>query len=86
MASKGLALVYEMGGEQDQQELVSTLVETLMTGKRSVPVVAQHPVVVPAFSCSLLTLVFVFVDRVKHALSENTEVFQGEGLGKTPDG
>ncbi|XP_035992752.1 proteasome adapter and scaffold protein ECM29 [Fundulus heteroclitus] len=57
VASKGLGLVYEMGGEADQQELVSTLVETLMTGK-----------------------------RVKHAVSEDTEVFQGEGLGKTPDG
>lgn len=34
VASKGLGLVYELGGEQDQQELVSTLVETLMTGKR----------------------------------------------------
>ncbi|XP_008315268.1 proteasome adapter and scaffold protein ECM29 isoform X2 [Cynoglossus semilaevis] len=57
VASKGLGLVYEMGGEADQQELVSTLVETLMTGK-----------------------------RVKHAVSEETEVFQGDGLGKTPDG
>uniref|UniRef100_A0A3B5ATH9 Ecm29 proteasome adaptor and scaffold n=1 Tax=Stegastes partitus TaxID=144197 RepID=A0A3B5ATH9_9TELE len=57
VASKGLGLVYEMGGEGDQQELVSTLVETLMTGK-----------------------------RVRHAVSEDTEVFQGEGLGKTPDG
>uniref|UniRef100_A0A672GTF9 Ecm29 proteasome adaptor and scaffold n=1 Tax=Salarias fasciatus TaxID=181472 RepID=A0A672GTF9_SALFA len=57
VASKGLGLVYEMGGEGDQQELVSTLVETLMTGK-----------------------------RVKHAVSDDTEVFQGEGLGKTPDG
>uniref|UniRef100_A0A8C9YF89 Ecm29 proteasome adaptor and scaffold n=1 Tax=Sander lucioperca TaxID=283035 RepID=A0A8C9YF89_SANLU len=57
VASKGLGLVYEMGGEDDQQELVSTLVETLMTGK-----------------------------RVKHTFSEDTEVFQGEGLGKTPDG
>ncbi|XP_038148704.1 proteasome adapter and scaffold protein ECM29 [Cyprinodon tularosa] len=57
VASKGLGLVYEMGGEADQQELVSTLVETLMTGK-----------------------------RVKHAVSEDTEVFQGESLGKTPDG
>nr|XP_015809709.2 proteasome adapter and scaffold protein ECM29 [Nothobranchius furzeri] len=57
VASKGLGLVYEMGGEADQQELVSTLVETLMTGK-----------------------------RVRHAVSEDTEVFQGEGLGKTPDG
>uniref|UniRef100_A0A3B3YWF8 Ecm29 proteasome adaptor and scaffold n=1 Tax=Poecilia mexicana TaxID=48701 RepID=A0A3B3YWF8_9TELE len=57
VASKGLGLVYEMGGEADQQELVSTLVETLMTGK-----------------------------RVKHAVSEDTEVFQGEDLGKTPDG
>uniref|UniRef100_A0A4W6G8B0 Ecm29 proteasome adaptor and scaffold n=1 Tax=Lates calcarifer TaxID=8187 RepID=A0A4W6G8B0_LATCA len=57
VASKGLGLVYEMGGENDQHELVSTLVETLMTGK-----------------------------RVKHAVSEDTEVFQGEGLGKTPDG
>uniref|UniRef100_A0A8C7ZSZ0 Ecm29 proteasome adaptor and scaffold n=1 Tax=Oryzias sinensis TaxID=183150 RepID=A0A8C7ZSZ0_9TELE len=57
VASKGLGLVYEMGGEQDQQELVSTLVETLMTGR-----------------------------RVKHELSEETEVFQGQGLGKTPDG
>ncbi|XP_047434577.1 proteasome adapter and scaffold protein ECM29 [Mugil cephalus] len=57
VASKGLGLVYEMGGEADQQELVSTLVETLMTGK-----------------------------RVKHAVSQDTEVFQGEGLGKTPDG
>ncbi|XP_074545554.1 proteasome adapter and scaffold protein ECM29 [Halichoeres trimaculatus] len=57
VASKGLGLVYEMGGESDQQKLVSTLVETLMTGK-----------------------------RVKHAVSEDTEVFQGEGLGKTPDG
>lgn len=34
VASKGLGLVYEMGGEGDQQQLVSTLVETLMTGKR----------------------------------------------------
>ncbi|XP_068607533.1 proteasome adapter and scaffold protein ECM29 [Brachionichthys hirsutus] len=57
VASKGLGLVYELGGEDDQQKLVSTLVETLMTGK-----------------------------RVKHAVSEDTEVFQGEGLGKTPDG
>ncbi|XP_076026432.1 proteasome adapter and scaffold protein ECM29 isoform X2 [Genypterus blacodes] len=57
VASKGLGLVYEMGGEGDQKELVSTLVETLMTGK-----------------------------RIKHAVSEDTEVFQGEGLGKTPDG
>ncbi|XP_053711143.1 proteasome adapter and scaffold protein ECM29-like [Synchiropus splendidus] len=57
VASKGLGLVYEMGGEKDQQELVSTLVETLMTGK-----------------------------RVKHAVSEDTQVFQGEGIGKTPDG
>ncbi|CAB1445956.1 unnamed protein product, partial [Pleuronectes platessa] len=57
VASKGLGLVYEMGGEDDQHELVSTLVETLMTGK-----------------------------RVKHAVAEDTEVFQGEGLGKTPDG
>uniref|UniRef100_A0A3B4TGR9 Ecm29 proteasome adaptor and scaffold n=1 Tax=Seriola dumerili TaxID=41447 RepID=A0A3B4TGR9_SERDU len=57
VASKGLGLVYEMGGEADQHELVSTLVETLMTGK-----------------------------RVKHAVSQDTEVFQGEGLGKTPDG
>ncbi|KAJ0047308.1 hypothetical protein NL108_005076, partial [Boleophthalmus pectinirostris] len=57
VASKGLGLVYEMGEEKDQQELVSTLVETLMTGK-----------------------------RVKHTVSEDTEVFQGENLGKTPDG
>ncbi|XP_041640941.1 proteasome adapter and scaffold protein ECM29 [Cheilinus undulatus] len=57
VASKGLGLVYEMGGEVDQQQLVSTLVETLMTGK-----------------------------RVKHSVSEDTEVFQGESLGKTPDG
>ena len=34
VASKVLGLVYELGNEQDQQELVSTLVETLMTGKR----------------------------------------------------
>ncbi|XP_056135583.1 proteasome adapter and scaffold protein ECM29 [Lampris incognitus] len=57
VASKGLGLVYEMGGEGDQQELVSTLVETLMTGK-----------------------------RVKHAVSDDTEVFQGDTLGKAPDG
>ncbi|KAG7272777.1 hypothetical protein CRUP_036837, partial [Coryphaenoides rupestris] len=57
VASKGLGLVYEMGGEADQQELVSTLVETLMTGKRA-----------------------------KHAVSDDTEVFQGEALGKAPDG
>uniref|UniRef100_H3CEP2 Ecm29 proteasome adaptor and scaffold n=1 Tax=Tetraodon nigroviridis TaxID=99883 RepID=H3CEP2_TETNG len=43
--------------EHDQQDFVSTLVETLMTGK-----------------------------RVKHAVAENTEVFQGDSLGKTPDG
>ena len=34
VASKGLGVVYELGNEQYQQELVSTLVETLMTGKR----------------------------------------------------
>ncbi|TKC45166.1 hypothetical protein EI555_020279, partial [Monodon monoceros] len=57
VASKGLGLVYELGNEQDQQELVSTLVETLMTGKRT-----------------------------KHEVSGETVVFQGGGLGKTPDG
>ncbi|MFT7807466.1 proteasome-associated protein ECM29 homolog [Arapaima gigas] len=57
VASKGLGLVYELGTEQDQQELVSTLVETLMTGKRT-----------------------------KHAVSEDTEVFQEGSLGKAPDG
>ncbi|XP_040217375.1 proteasome adapter and scaffold protein ECM29 isoform X2 [Rana temporaria] len=35
VASKGLGLVYELGTEQDQQELVSILVDTLMTGKRA---------------------------------------------------
>ncbi|XP_040273233.1 proteasome adapter and scaffold protein ECM29 [Bufo bufo] len=35
VASKGLGLVYELGSEQDQQELVSVLVDTLMTGKRA---------------------------------------------------
>lgn len=34
----------------------------------------------------ILTISFVFKNRVKHAVSESTEVFQGEGLGKTPDG
>uniref|UniRef100_A0A8C8RIP8 Ecm29 proteasome adaptor and scaffold n=1 Tax=Pelusios castaneus TaxID=367368 RepID=A0A8C8RIP8_9SAUR len=34
VASKGLGLVYELGSEQDQQELVTMLVDTLMTGKR----------------------------------------------------
>lgn len=46
--------------------------------------------------CNKLTIVsciglivkslFFFVNRVKHAVSGDTEVFQGEGLGKTPDG
>uniref|UniRef100_A0A4W3HWX3 Ecm29 proteasome adaptor and scaffold n=1 Tax=Callorhinchus milii TaxID=7868 RepID=A0A4W3HWX3_CALMI len=57
VASKGLGLVYELGSEQDQRELVSILVETLMTGKRT-----------------------------KQRLTEETEVFQGTSLGKTPDG
>ncbi|XP_058024517.1 proteasome adapter and scaffold protein ECM29 isoform X1 [Ahaetulla prasina] len=57
VASKGLGLVYELGNEQDQQELVTTLVETLMTGKRA-----------------------------KHEVSGETVMFQGSGLGKTPDG
>ncbi|KAF4804062.1 proteasome-associated protein ECM29 [Turdus rufiventris] len=35
VASKGLGLIYELGNEQDQQELVTTLVDTLMTGKRA---------------------------------------------------
>ncbi|KAE8632216.1 hypothetical protein XENTR_v10001477 [Xenopus tropicalis] len=35
VASKGLGLVYELGSDQDQQELVSILVDTLMTGKRA---------------------------------------------------
>ncbi|NXY77764.1 ECM29 protein, partial [Glareola pratincola] len=35
VASKGLGLIYELGSEQDQQELVTTLVDTLMTGKRA---------------------------------------------------
>lgn len=34
VASKGLGLIYELGSEQDQQELVTTLVDTLMTGRR----------------------------------------------------
>ncbi|NXQ55389.1 ECM29 protein, partial [Anthoscopus minutus] len=35
IASKGLGLIYELGSEQDQQELVTTLIDTLMTGKRA---------------------------------------------------
>ncbi|KAM8983778.1 proteasome adapter and scaffold protein ECM29 isoform 3-T3 [Ara ararauna] len=35
VASKGLGLIYELGSEEDQQELVTTLVDTLMTGKRA---------------------------------------------------
>ncbi|KAJ7417539.1 proteasome-associated protein ECM29 isoform X2 [Willisornis vidua] len=35
VASKGLGLIYELGSEQDQQELVTMLVDTLMTGKRA---------------------------------------------------
>lgn len=27
-----------------------------------------------------------FVNRAKHAVSQDTEVFQGESMGKTPDG
>ncbi|XP_063151047.1 proteasome adapter and scaffold protein ECM29 [Candoia aspera] len=57
VASKGLGLVYELGNEQDQQELVTTLVETLMTGK-----------------------------RIRHEVTGETVMFQGSGLGKTPDG
>lgn len=57
VASKGLGLIYELGSEQDQQELVTTLAEALMTGK-----------------------------RVKHDVTGDTVVFQGSGLGKTPDG
>lgn len=93
MASKGLGLVYEMGGEADQQTLVSTLVEALMTGKRSV----SHGVdgwrnkvrelqEVKVYSEHVAKLLLYFYIRVKHAVSEDTEVFQGEGLGKTPDG
>lgn len=39
-----------------------------------------------AFCWSILTLPFVLVNRVRRAVSENTEVFQGDSLGKTPDG
>ncbi|MBZ3878380.1 Proteasome-associated protein ECM29-like protein [Sciurus carolinensis] len=45
VASKGLGLVYELGSEQDQQELVSLLVETLMTGKRAKHEVSGETVV-----------------------------------------
>uniref|UniRef100_A0A673VCA3 Proteasome adapter and scaffold protein ECM29 n=1 Tax=Suricata suricatta TaxID=37032 RepID=A0A673VCA3_SURSU len=45
VASKGLGLVYELGDEQDQQELVSTLVETLMTGRRAKHEVSGETVV-----------------------------------------
>lgn len=34
----------------------------------------------------ILTISFACANRVKHAVAENTEVFQGDGLGKTPDG
>ncbi|CAH3027447.1 unnamed protein product [Porites evermanni] len=34
VASKGLGLVYEHGGEENKQELVSLLVDTLATGRR----------------------------------------------------
>ena len=34
VASKGLGLVYEHGGGENKDELVSLLVDTLMTGRR----------------------------------------------------
>lgn len=34
VASKGLGLVYEHGGGENKEELVSLLVDTLMTGRR----------------------------------------------------
>lgn len=30
--------------------------------------------------------IIMFSVRVKHAVSHDTEVFQGEDMGKTPDG
>nr|XP_032808549.1 proteasome adapter and scaffold protein ECM29 [Petromyzon marinus] len=57
VASKGLALVYEHGTDDDRKQLVSILVETLMTGKRK-----------------------------PQAVTQDTEIFPGEGVGKTPEG
>ena len=34
VASKGLGLVYEHGGEENKRELVSLLVDTLASGRR----------------------------------------------------
>ena len=34
VASKGLGLVYELGGEERKEELVKLLVDTLMSGRR----------------------------------------------------
>lgn len=34
----------------------------------------------------IVKFLIILANRVKHAVSEDTEVFQGEGLGKTPDG
>ncbi|XP_038626132.1 proteasome adapter and scaffold protein ECM29 isoform X2 [Tachyglossus aculeatus] len=50
VASKGLGLVYELGNEKDQQELVATLVDTLMTGKRAKHEVSGETVVFQGMS------------------------------------
>ena len=34
VASKGLGLVYELGGEERREELVKLLVDTLMSGRK----------------------------------------------------
>lgn len=72
------------------------LVSSGLSGK--LEIVIETSVKLKDKDCNKLTIVsciglivkslffFFFVNRVKHAVSGDTEVFQGEGLGKTPDG
>lgn len=71
------------------------LVSSGLSGK--LEIVIETSVKLKDKDCNKLTIVsciglivkslfIFFVNRVKHAVSGDTEVFQGEGLGKTPDG
>lgn len=72
VASKGLGLVYELGNEQDQQELVTTLVDTLMTGKRYSELRTSR-------LCKYSALVHPWQDTEIHFLCKRRSVFWSGG-------
>ena len=80
VAARGLGLTYELCDGSTKQEMVQSLVGTLMEGRRSGE---MYNPALPVFHIVCLPC---WLHRIEQKVTEETEIFKQGELGKAPEG